>query len=223
MSLHLFDRNFDAELAEEAEAARARDAPSAEEIALMLAAARAEGVAEGLEQGRAEGRARSEAEIEARRAAALETMMPQIAAIFAAAAEHRKSLEAEALDFAISLCAQLFPQLLKEEAPVRCEHEIRRAIALALGSPSLTLSMAPETHAEIAPVLAAAARSAGMIREPELIAEPALSVGEMRAEWLNGTAEFSYPAICAGILDALRNARSSLGQTPTPNESMPRV
>lgn len=222
MSLLLFDRNFDQEIAREEEAAAAAAAPSAEAIAQMIEAARAEGHAAGRAEGRAEGIAQTMAEMEARRSLALETMMPQIAALHDGAATHRAALEAESLDFALSLCEQLFPKLLEAEGNARCADEIRHAIRLALGSPSLRVTMSPDLHAEIGPALEEAAVATGLAYVPELVADPQMQTGQMRAEWLHGTVEFSYASTCARILDALRTARSSLGQTPTPNASMPR-
>lgn len=214
MSL-VFNRDFDLELAREDQQSR-RDAQARhtpEELADAVAVARAAAFAEGRCAGHSEGLAEAAAADDSRRVAALEALMPQMLAIVQAADRHRAALEAQLLDFALSVCEQVFPELLKHRAHDRALAQVRRALSVGLGSATLQVALSPDALRLLQEDLDISISESGLQGRVETRADPALADGDVRVTWDSGFLEYSYASICNRILRVLREARTT---APTP-------
>lgn len=211
----IFERDFDLELAREdrqaRRAARARHTP--EELFEAVEAARAEAFDEGKNAGHAEGLADAARADGARRAAALEVLGQQIPAMVAANNSHRAALETQVLDFALTVCEQVFPELLRRRAHDRALAQVRRALNVGLGSVSLQISLSSGALQLLQDDLDAEIARNGLQGRVVLRADPALNDGDARVDWDSGFLEYSFSSICDRILCTLREARSA---TPIP-------
>ena len=210
MSL-FFNRDFDLELAREDQQARrdARARHTPEELAEAVAEARAQGFAEGRLTGHAEGLTEAASRDEARRVAALDALLPQMTATVQAADSHRAALEAQLLDFALSVCDQVFPELLKHRAHDRALAQVRRALSVGLGSSSLRIALSAEGLRLLRGELDSAIADCGLEGRVEMQADPSLADGDVRVTWDSGFLEYSYASICNRILRVLRDARAA--------------
>lgn len=207
----IFDRDFDLELEREELQARrdARACHTPAELVDAVEAARAVAYFEGRRAGHAEGLADAAEADHARRAAALDALGPQIEALVQANDNHRQILEAQILDFALTVCEQVFPELLRHRAHDRALAQVRRALSLGLGSVSLRICLSPEALELLQDDLNAAIVQNGLQGRVEIHANEALADGEARVEWDSGFLEYSFSSICDRILCALRDARSA--------------
>jgi flagellar assembly protein FliH len=214
MSL-IFNRDFDLELALEQQEARGETRPrhSAEDLAAAVAAARAEGLAEGWRSGHIAGLSDAAALDAARRAAALEVLVPQVQSLMAATESHRVALEAQLMDFALSICEHVFPELLTRRAHDRALAQIRRALSLGLGSTTLRVSLSADALDLLRDDLEATIAALGLEGRVELLADAGLGAGDVHVGWDDGVLEYSFSTICERILAVLRAARSA---APTP-------
>lgn len=211
----MFERDFDAELAQEdrqaRHAARARHTP--EELNEAVEAARTAGFIEGKSIGRAQGLAEAETADGARRAVALEALGQQIPAMVQENDRHRAALETQMLDFALTVCEQVFPELLRRRAHDRALAQVRRALAVGLGSVSLQVSLSSDGLQLLKDDLDTAINQHGLEGRVKLRADPMLADGDARVDWDNGFLEYSFSSICDRILCALREARSATHPT----------
>lgn len=211
---YIFDRDFDGELDHERQEAerRARACYTPEDLEAALADARAAAFAEGHAAGRAEGIAESRASSEALRSEALGALVPQLERLIGEADRHRAALEAQVLDFTLSVCEQVFPEVLSRSRD-RALDRVRKTIGLALGSACLRIMLSERALPLLRPQIEQAARDIGLKTRVELAAEPALSEGDVRVEWDNGFMEYSFAGVCDRILSALRQARAGTTET----------
>lgn len=205
----IFDRDFDVELLREQWQARreTRFCHTAEDLAEAVAQARAEAYAMGRSAGHAEGMAEAEATVTAQRASALAALTPQIAALVHAQDSHRAALEAQVLAFALTVCEQVFPELLRLRAHDRALAQARRALSIGLGSVSLQVALSPAALILLRDDLTAAIHGQGLQGRVELRGDPALADGDVRVDWDSGYLEYSFSSICERILKSLRDAR----------------
>lgn len=208
----VFNRDFDLELAHEDRQARrdARACHTPEELAQAVEAARAAAFAEGRLAGHSDGLAEAAATDSARRAAALDALMPQIAALVEAADKHRAALEAQLLDFALSVCEQVFPELLRHRAHDRVLAQVRRALSVGLGSATLEVTLSPGALHLLRPDLEAAIHESGLQGRVDMRGDPDLIDGDVRVVWESGCLEYSFASISDRILRVLRDARSAV-------------
>ncbi len=207
----IFDRDFDLELAREDQSARRlmRARHTDEEMFEAIAAARNAAFLEGRTAGHAEGLAEAAAAHSARRAEALQALGPTIGELVEANDRHRAALEAQVLDFAVTVCEQVFPELLRHRAHDRVLAKVRRALEIGLGSVSLRIFLSPEALHLLREDLNAAIIENGLEGRVEIRADPALCNGDARVDWDSGFLEYSFSSICDRILCALREARSA--------------
>lgn len=212
---YIFDRDFDRELDRERQEAerRARACYTPEDLEAALADARAEAFREGHAAGRAEGMAESRVSSEALRAEVLGTLGPQLERLIGEADRHRAALEAQVLDFALSVCEQVFPEVLRSRSRDRALDRVKKTIELALGSATLRITLAERALPLVRPEIEQAAQAIGLKARVELAADPALPEGEVRMEWDNGFMEYSFAGVCDRILTALRQARAGASET----------
>ncbi|MCR8550511.1 FliH/SctL family protein [Salipiger sp. P9] len=215
----VFDRNFDAE----EDALRRGEAPvigavfTRAEYEDAVALARAEGFQAGLQQGRAEASETAQSSESARRLAVAEAVLPAMQALFADADRHHAALEAQMVDFVLSVFRQVAPDVSAALAGDQALREAKGAVRMALGSAQLILWVAPEALQTASTELELAARQAGFGGRLTVKSDPALGPGDVRADWDQGVMEYSFREICARILGALGVARQDialkLGQT----------
>ena len=191
MSL-VFDRDFDLELARESRQVLRDGTAYYSHDALLEAVseARATAFAEGRRTGHAEGLAEAAGLDDAKRAAAL--------------------LEAQLLDFSLSVCEQVFPELLRHRAHDRALAQVRRALSVGLGSATLQVSLSPEGLRLLREELDSTISEFGLTGRVALRADAALADGDTRVAWDSGFLEYSFSSICDRILCALRDARSAV-------------
>ncbi len=215
----IFDRDFDQELAREQHHsqrdARYTEVDLADAIAAAVEIARAEAFAEGHAAGRAEALAEAEAGLEQRRAKAFETLTAELSELRAAGDSHRAALEAQVLDFAGSVGAQVFPELLRERAHRRALAQVRRGLSMGLGSVRLRVALSAEAADLLRHELEATIRDLGLTGRVDLVEDPGLQPGDARVDWDSGSLEYSFQAICDRLLGALRAAGTDR-TTPQP-------
>ena len=205
----IFDRDFDLELEHEARQAR-RDARACHTPAELLDAvetARAAAFSDGRRAGHAEGLADAANADHARRVEALDALGPQIRKLAQASDDHCQVLEAQILDFTLTVCEQVFPELLRHRAHDRALAQVRRALSLGLGSVSLRICVSPEALELLHDDLSTAIAENGLQGRVELQANDGMKDGEARVEWDSGFLEYSFSSICDRILRTLREAR----------------
>lgn len=212
---YVFDRDFDSELDRERQEAerRARACYTPEDMEAAIAKVRAEAFRDGHTAGRAEGLAEARSSAERLRAEALGVLGPQLEQLIGAADRHRTALEAQVLDFTLSVCEQVFPEVLRSRSRERALDRVKKTIELALGSSCLRIMLSQQALPLLQPEIEQAARAIGLEARIELSADPALSEGDVRMEWDNGFMEYSFAAVCDRILTALKQARGGASET----------
>lgn len=211
----VYHRDFDAELEDEARAAARALAAVYTPDDLSAAAESAARIAHerGLAEGHAAGEAEALGRIEARRAAALEALVPRLDRMLADRLAHRAALEGQLLDFALSVCERVFPEFIAQRSAAAAAEEIRRLIGLALGRPRLRIRLSPATRDLMAPELQALTAERLGAQQTEIVADPSLAPGNAHVSWEDGFAEYSYADVCDAILDALKDAAALLAPT----------
>ncbi len=207
----VFDRDFDGELdhAGRVSDMRAGAIYTREEFDEAVKQARADGYADGRTAGRAEASSASEDSEAERQLAALEAVAPALTALFADADRHHAVLEAQMIDFVLSVLGQVAPQLTATLARDQAEREAADAIRMALGSAMLRVHFPPEAKADGEAHIQRTARLAGFAGRVEVKSDPALAPGDVRAEWDHGVMEYSFNDICQRIFDALEAAKAA--------------
>lgn len=210
-----FDEEHAAARAHEERAARARY--TEEDLAAAIEAARAEGQEAGRAEGHAAGAAEMRDTLLARHAEALETLVPQLETLLRDAAAHRAALEAQVVDFVLSVCEQVFPEFLRTRARDRAREQVEDTLRLALGSATVRIRLAPDTLAALRPRIEAAWHERGARGPLEIIGDEGLGEGDARMEWDNGFMDYSFAEVCNRILGALRarGAGAAAEQTNT--------
>src|SRR5690606_3980795 len=137
---------------------------------------------------------------------ALEAVAPAVGALVTGADRHRAALQAQVVEFVLSVFDRVLPELVRTQAARRVEAEARRAVGLALGSGRLVLRLPPEAATTFGPELGRRVREAGFDGRVDIRGDEELEPGDMRAEWDNGFMDYSYAAICNQIIGALNAA-----------------
>jgi flagellar assembly protein FliH len=210
-------RDFDDELdAERREDEHRRNAVyTVADMESACAEAREAGRATGRAEGDAAARAAVRATAAERTLAALEAVAPAVDTLIAEADRHRTTLQAQLIEFVLSVFDRVLPELVRSQAAKRVEAEVRRAATMALGSARLTLHLPPDAATTFAPDLKRRIREAGYEGRVEIAADPGLAPGDIRADWDNGFMDYSYAAICTQIIGALTAALPRRGPAPT--------
>lgn len=218
----VFDRDFDTDIetVPRPGTARAGAIYTKEEYDAAIAAARADGYNDGRMAGRTEAltsTADSEAE---RQIAALEAIGPHLARLFDDADRHHAVLEAQMLQFVLSVFERVAPDVAKALAIGQAEREAGEAIRMALGSAALRLHLPPDVVRASGEEIQRRARLSGFGGRVEIATDPSLVVGDLRAEWDHGVLTYSFNDICKRILDALGSAqaRAEAGTRPAETE-----
>ncbi|OWU83201.1 hypothetical protein ATO6_20405 [Oceanicola sp. 22II-s10i] len=201
-----FDTDFDYRPANVPGSGRVGAIYTKEEFDAAVKAARVEGYQDGRISGRAEAMtATAESEAE-RQVAALEALAPALTALFRDADRHHAVLEAQMLQFIMSVFEQLAPDVAATLARGQAEREAGEAIRMALGSAVLRLALPPEVVRQDADEIKRRARLAGFGGRVEIESDGALAVGDLRAEWDHGVLTYSFNEICQKVMSALHGA-----------------
>jgi flagellar assembly protein FliH len=202
----VFDRDFDKELEQERARADhdARAIYTQEELDEAIARATEIGRDEGRIEGHAAGVDEARATLAAQQSAALAVLGPRMQALLDRSEQHRRALESQVLEFAISVCEKVLPEILRRRAHARAVGQIRRTLRIAFGSPFLRIYIAESALPALAPRIRQLAEAHELADRVDLQGDAALKDGDARVEWHNGFMEYSFGAVCDRILDALR-------------------
>lgn len=215
MSGFLFDRDFDQELEAEAALPLAPTpievGPDPRQIATQIEAARQAAYAEGHAAGFAAGESEARAAIEADIGQTLTALLPQIEALSAGAAAHRQRSSQDLAQMCLFLAERLVPEIEAQFGARRIAAFCRRAARLAEGPEGGEIRLSPQMFEAISPALQglSTATNAPM----RLIADPDLAIGEARATWLHGRADYAAEELRRELLSTL----SSIAQTAAPD------
>ncbi|WP_353475750.1 hypothetical protein PVT71_24500 (plasmid) [Salipiger sp. H15] len=208
----IFDRNFDAE----AESQRRGEQPkqgaiyTRAEFDAAVTKARNEGFEAGLKQGRDEASNAALQSNSARQTSAIEAVGPALRALFDDADHHHAVLESQMVAFALSVLRQVAPATGAALAEAEALQEARGAVRMALGSAELKLWFAPEVTETSGTEIHRIARQSGFGGRVEVKPDPALAIGDVRAEWDHGVMSYSFNDICGRILGALEDSKARL-------------
>ncbi|WP_407496331.1 FliH/SctL family protein [Pseudooceanicola sp. MF1-13] len=204
----VFDRDFDEE--EEFEARkrihekRAIYTPEDLEEAVQKASAAA------YEDGRMAGRAEASVEHQdttaSKTADTLVMLAPKLQEILTKSDQHQAALEAQVLDYVLTVARQLLPEILTQTAIIRTEGEIKKAIKMALGASSLRIHIPAEVAGEMSVAIEQQVQASGFAGRIQIQADHRLRPGDTRVEWDHGGMEFSLTELCDRTLRALRDA-----------------
>jgi len=209
---YVFDRNFDAE----SEATQRGEVPiigavyTRADFDAAVAEARAAGFEAGHQHGLMEAGQSAEHSDAARRLAVAEAVVPALHDVFANADRHHAALEAQMVDFVLSVFNQVAPDVTARLAEGQARREALGAVRMALGTAHLELWFAPESLDAAKVELERSARQAGFGGQLSVRADPDLGSGDVRASWDHGAMHFSFREICGRILEALGLARQDI-------------
>ena len=208
----VFDRNFDTEAGLDAGAMasghRSEDDANSFKLEERL---RKEGFDAGRRQGYAEGLAEAKSQQSANASTALALLAEGCAEIREEAACHRKLLESQMVDFALTACERVFPELIRLFSADRVIEVIRRFLRIAMGCPKLTIRVSQSVNENYRGALEAVITEDKGSREIRIEVDEDLEDGDARIEWHNGVMEYSFGRVCTEISKALRDGRPALG------------
>lgn len=177
---------------------------TSDEVRAMLRAAHEKGREAGVAEGRAEAEAEAQTSQLAQQAETLEALGVELARLSGEAVEHRAALEAQVIDFALSVAEKVFPELIERLSTERAAQNVRRALKMAIGSTRMRIYLSPAALAALEPEIRQ--RAAYYKLEPalDLRGDATMQDGEVRMEWDRGSLEHAYERMCAQILEELR-------------------
>lgn len=201
----VFDRDFDEEdTLEQAEAEhKIRAIYTPEDLDEAVKLARAEAYEDGRLAGRTEATVANSESNDVQLVRALEALGPRMDALLDDADKHHAALEAQIVDFVISVFHQVAPDVVRSLAVGQAEAEVHRAINMALDAAYLIVHLPPTQGEELKESIQREARRLGHGGRIDVMGDPALQPGDARVEWDQGFMQYSYSAICGRILEAL--------------------
>jgi len=204
----VFDRDFDEE--EEFEARkrihekRAIYTPEDLEEAVQKASAAA--YEDGRMAGRAEASVEHQDSTASKTADTLVMLAPKLQEILTKSDQHRAALEAQVLDYVLTVARQLLPEILDKTAIIRTEAEVKKAIKMALGASSLRIYIPSELAGEMSTSIEQQVQAAGFDGRVHIQADHRLRAGDARVDWDHGAMDFSLTELCDRTLQALKDA-----------------
>jgi flagellar assembly protein FliH len=200
----IFTRDFDAEIEEEILVSPEEPEPLTE---ADLEVARAEGFAAGREVGRGEGFQEALETIDGRRMELASRMEQQIRLFFTEREAHDQALEAQFVDFAISVGEKVFPELIETQSHQRSLAQIRRGLRMAMASRRLLVHLSEDAVEMLESDIRRMAESAGYDGRLDVFPDHDLEAGDVRISWDMGGLDYSFCALSNEIMEALRHAR----------------
>lgn len=202
-------QNFDEDPAKAARRASAGKSYDEDETREMVRAAYERGMREGRSQGHAEGRAEAEGEMDAALAESLQATAAQLDELARGAGDHRAALEAQVLEFTLSVCDAVFPELVAKMSAERVGAQVRRALKMAIGSQAIRIRLSPQTKDVLARELGHRMEYYRIEQACRIDADPDLAPGDVRMEWDSGSLEYAYETVTGLILEELRKTHAA--------------
>lgn len=204
----VFERDFDEEEAFEARKRihekRAIYTPEDLEEAVQKASAAA--YEDGRMAGRAEASVQHQESTASKTADTLVVLAPKLQEILTKSDQHRAALEAQVLDYVMTVARQLLPEILDKTAIIRTDAEVKKAIKMALGASSLRIYIPSELAGEMSASIEHQVQAAGFDGRVQIQADHRLRPGDARVDWDHGAMEFSLTELCDRTLKALQDA-----------------
>ena len=177
-----------------------------------LVAARAEAAMEGHALGLAEAKAGQEAQIEAMLGALLE----QAHGMVRTQEEEHARRGAEAIRLACQIARRVLPVFAATSVMGEIEAMLAAVMKERAEEPRLVIRLPDALFDPVAARLDRLIAEAGFASKPILLADPALRGAEVRMEWANGGADWSFEA---QLGDIEANARQLAGRPPYRGEA----
>ena len=213
----LFDTTFDAEAQQAAEATKDGTPPpsySAED----LAEAREQGFADGRSSGLEEA-AQSTEQTAAQALVAIASRLEEMTEQLARTCEDR---ERQAIETAAMLLRKLFPELARRHALTEVMASIGHCLEQLRDEPRVAVRIADQLLDPLRERLDSLAANAAFDGKIVLLADEALSIGDVRVEWADGGAERDTARLWAEIDRTLeRAAGKTPGGGPTQADAVP--
>lgn len=204
-------RNFDLE---DQEAARRRASGadrvfSLEEHNSLIAEAVAKAKEEAYQEGYNAGEEAAKASIIDGCSRTLEVIAPQMKEFLDAAVAHQKTLEVEAMDFAMAVGQKVFPDLIEQISWDRAREEVSRVLSKCVGRPKLKVFVSKEVHETMADDLEDLAASVEHSEDVEILVEEKFSNGDAKVVWDDGFMAYSLEDVCAEIMKTVEAVRTT--------------
>jgi flagellar assembly protein FliH len=201
----VFDRDFDEEEVQSQEQAeqKQRAIYTPEDLNEAVKLARAEAYEDGRLAGRTEATMEHSQSNDVQLLHALETLGPLMQGLLEDADKHHAALEAQILDFVMSVFQQVAPDVVRSLAVGQAEAEVHRAIGMALDAAYLIVHLPMSQADELKESIQREARRLGHGGRIDVMGDPEMQPGDARVEWDQGFMQYSYSAICGRILEAL--------------------
>lgn len=208
----IFTRNFDDELNQEINGGvKSCDCahPSQEEIDALIEAAKVEAFQSGYDTGFAKGSEEVREEVDQTQAAALGEIKKELGSLFSKSDRHNAALEAQILDFTLSICEQVFPYLQHSQSHERALQQIKDMMRLALSSPYINISLSKTALPKLTPIIDGVSAELGLTSQVKIRVDGKLEDGATHIEWQNGFMDYSFDMVCERILTALKAAQTT--------------
>ena len=212
----VFSRNFDEEESwENGQGGKncACDKLTTEEVEALVEAAKAEAFQSGLEEGYNSALAKFREEADQVQSAALADIQSQLRSLFENINHHNTVLEAQIMDFTLSICEQVFPYLQHTQSHERALAQIKKTMRLALNSPHINVMLSNDALPKLTPFIEQLAVELGIEDQIKLSPDEKLEDGATVVEWQNGFMSYNFDIVCERILTALKTVQSKI---PTP-------
>jgi len=170
---------------------------------MIPAAAHEAALARAEADGFRKGMNAAEAKIEGRATSALERIAQSIGAMAQALAALEARLEAESVEFAVSVARKLSPQLIAAEPLAEIQALANSCFHQLVASPHVVVRIGEQIYDIAQPRLEQIAHLAGFQGRLVVIAEPGMPLGDCRIEWADGGLARDRAATEAAITEAV--------------------
>lgn len=208
----VFNRNFDDERNQEngkAPKVCPCDKLTQEEIDVLIEKAKAQAFQAGLDEGYYNALESLYNESDKTERDALAEIRAQLHVLVGKIDHHHAALEAQVLDFSLSICEQVFPYLQHSQSHERALTQIQKTMRLALNSPYINIMLSPKALPKLTPHIEQLANELGLSEQIQLSTDQNLTDGAAHVDWQNGFMAYSFDTVCERILSALKAAQSS--------------
>ncbi len=208
----IFSRNFDEELDQELNGIKKECNcvyPSQSEIDSLVEEAKADAFRLGHDEGYSKGLEDGREEADLAQKAVLADIKIQLNKIFLETNRNTIALEAQVLDFTLSICESVFPYLQYSQSHERALQKIKDTMRLALGSPYINVSVSETALPKLTPFTDEISADLGLTEQIIIKADKRLRDGSAHIEWKNGFRDYNFDLVCDQILMALKNAQAN--------------
>lgn len=206
MTVGLFARNFDLELAQEESAdepVEANNTVSLQEMEEAVQKAHDAAYAAGIEAGRKAGIEETEASITARQADTLKSIASSLEEMLPERASALLEIEKEMSGIINDFVSHGFAHLIEQQRMSLIEAEIEQVCRRAIGSRWLTVIVPEGMKEPASAALTTAYQSQGDTPEVKIIEDPSLEGSSVKAHWQNGRSEYKPKELCKKLIDTI--------------------